>query len=149
MAAKVTAAEGRLGLWLKRRGFRLEWIRRSGSDEVDFTERSVRIDIRAQPQQRVAMLLHECGHVLIWLARRSSLRKRVCGLTYKEWLTDTGPARKRTTTARLATLHEEVEAWERGRALGARLRVRENRAVSEKMRATCLMTYVRWASARN
>jgi hypothetical protein len=61
-----------------------------------------------------------------------------------------GMAAARSYAARLAILHEELDAWERGRALGRRLLKLSNRSTYltafEKERPGSVMSYVRWAS---
>jgi hypothetical protein len=50
---------------------------------------------------------------------------------------------KRTQSADIATLHEEIEAWERGLHLGRRLSLRFSMEKFDKLRCRCLATRAR------
>ena len=116
---------------------------------MDFGLRVVSINSRSPPHVRVAVLLHECGHVLVCRSRLASPTRRVCEMSLKEWVHDKGRGKPRTSARRLAILCEEGEAWNRGWALGVRLRIRLNACRYERVRTACLLTYLRWAALSN
>lgn len=91
---------------------------------------------------RLATLLHECGHVIVWLRRRRDKTKRVYGSSYREWMGAKGRCRGRTRRAELATLQEEMAAWDLGERLARRLKVRVSAAKFERVRARALLTYL-------
>ena len=135
--------------WLEARGFSL--LARPGQDDCAVFEpcRAVFLD-RAKPYQwRLAVLLHECGHVAIFRRRqRAAPRRRVAGASRRETEAGVGRCRARSTACKISTLEEEIAAWEWGQRLAARLRVRYSRALFERARARCLMTYVRWGAGK-
>jgi hypothetical protein len=95
----------------------------------------------AQPyQERVAALLHECGHVLVYL-RRKRTRARVAGATFTEWWNASGRLQKRSKLKRITVLEEEIHAWNLGEKLARRLRIRVCKRVFERCRADALRTY--------
>jgi len=135
----------KLRAWLEARGFSLE-LRNCAESAVDVgCDKLVTVDARLSPPARVSTLLHECGHVCIFLHRRRWPRVRVAGATWNESWKNRGRCGPRARVGRLAELQEELEAWDRGEALARRLRLRIPRRVYERVRLRCLMTYARWA----
>ena len=57
----------------------------------------------------------------------------------------TDPCITRTFQHRLACLEEEMEAWQRGRNLAKKLKLRINDDVLELIRINCLKSYAKWA----
>ena len=142
---RLLSAERKLQTWLQGRGFTVRFAHKC-ADEVDFDRRLVSINASSSASSRVSALLHECGHVLIWRSRCENHARRVCGRSLEERLLEKGRGRKRTSARRLAVLQEEVEAWDRGWALRGRLRVRANQKSYERIRSSCLTSYVKWAA---
>lgn len=93
-------------------------------------------------QSRLATLLHECGHVIVWQRRRRDKTRRVCGASFHEWMQAKGRCRVRTKRVALATLQEEMAAWDLGEKLARRLKVRFSLAHFERERTRALLTYV-------
>jgi len=138
---KEPAAVGKLRAWLARRGFGLDFDRKS--NEVCFTAMKVTVQQQLAPQAKLATLLHECGHVLVYLSRWKRRRLRVAGQTWAEWCR---LRRYRSKRAKLLVLHEEIVAWERGRRLGKRLKLKLPEATRVNVETRCLMSYVRHAA---
>ncbi len=137
----------KMRIWLKRQGFGLE-VAPGCRDEVDFGAKTVRIDGRHSYQIKLASLIHECGHVDIFKKRLRSPKERICGGTLAEHFMDVGRGNPAARASRLATLQEEMEAWDAGQRLVKRLAVRYKRSVFEKDRVRCLMTYVAFTASR-
>lgn len=138
----------RVRAWLAQRGFDLT-VKKGADSQVEFFDgRGVLIDGRLSPPARLATLLHECGHVSIFLARRRSKRTRVAGATWGEFLLSYGRCKPGVSVGRVSEVQEELEAWDRGEALARRLRVRLARPVFERVRTRCMMSYVRWAGRK-
>jgi hypothetical protein len=91
---------------------------------------------------RLATLLHECGHVIIWQRRRRRKSARVFGASFAEWMYNRGRCRARTRRAALATLQEEMAAWELGEQLARRLNIRFSVKTFEKVRTRAVCTYL-------
>lgn len=137
----------KLRCWLARRGFALQ-SRRGLPDEVDLLERVVTINAASGYQARLAALLHECGHVRIFLSRMRRPNKRVFGVSLVEDLGCSGRCDRRGRRARLALLQEEIAAWDSGEQLAGQLQVRFARGKLEKLRQESLMTYVHFTASR-
>jgi hypothetical protein len=84
---------------------------------------------RLAPRSRLYTLLHECGHVLIDSGAQGYLTAFV-------------------EPERVETVAEEIEAWNRGRRLAHRLRIRIDARAWRRLRAHCLASYMRWATTR-
>lgn len=132
--------------WLQKKGFRLLATPRA-EDMIDFAERSVHINACDPYQVRLSSALHECGHLMIFLARCRKPRKTVSGSTLREQCFLKGRRKPRSRNFRIATLQEELDAWDKGLELASTLKIRLNKSVLEKDRLKCLMTYVSYAAA--
>lgn len=141
----------RLRTWLGKQSASLS-TRPGCSDEVTFSDTpgkhkriivTVTINSRIAYQTRLAVLLHECGHVAIFRARQKDPKRRVHGCTYREWWNSRGRCKKGSGARKLSTLDEELAAWEIGEKLGKRLGIRLARRTFERCRVKCLLTYVR------
>ena len=137
----------KLRLWLEHRGFELEQTR-GAPDEVELLSRVVTINASAPYQKRVAALIHECGHVRIFLRRLRRPGARVCGVSLREDLLGKGRCDHRGRSSRICLLQEEMEAWDSGEQLAKALGVRYERRGLEKTRTSSLMTYVEHAASR-
>jgi len=128
--------------WLERRGYSLDVSRLHKEDVVHFDERVVRLRGAASAGVRTAVALHECGHVLVWLQRRQRPRAVVAGRTLKQFMRAAQTDRTKCETLR--TFEEELEAWNRGERLAARLKIGLRGAQGERfqrMKVRCLATY--------
>ena len=140
--------------WLRRHGATLTPVAK-GADEVEFDldagpkeegpRAEVRINGRAPYRSRVLALMHECGHVVIFLRRARRRRKRYCGLSYREWAA-ADAATLRTKWYKIAVLQEEIEAWSLGEALARKLGVSFSARQLHRHRTRCLMSYVRYCA---
>lgn len=133
----------KLRSWLKLRSFSLSFGRRF--NDVCFEKRRVRVQASLSHESKLATLLHECGHVLVFLGRRRHRRREVAGASYAAWLRMQRSSSKR---AHLCFLQEEMAAWDRGLRLAKRLHIPVNRRKAQLQRTRSLMTYVRSASRR-
>ena len=139
----------RLETWVKERGFTIE-CSPGAYDSVDLgPSRTVTINSRQSRRSKMATLLHECGHILIHASRRRSKdpRKPVAGVSLRDAETDKKRYARNSRSRRLAIMTEELEAWERGWALGRRLKLVISKKYFEGVRVKAVMTYVRWTSS--
>lgn len=136
--------------WLKARGFALQ-IKDSVADCVIFDSAAghvVQINKRLSYPVKVATLMHECGHVSIFMSRTRNQSLRIAGANFREFFLEVGRMSLRGRASRLCVLEEEIAAWQRGEDLAKRLGVRFSRGAFERTRTLCLMTYVKWSGDR-
>ncbi len=119
--AMTTAGLRKVEAWLRKRSFRLRLVGARRCSEMLPELREVRLR-RGAPAAMLSVALHECGHVLVYLQRRKTRKALVAGRAWRERDSDLRP--RPTRAARLRCLQEEFEAWDRGRRLAARLRIR-------------------------
>ena len=98
---------------------------------------------RGTYHSRLSTLLHECGHVIVWLRRRRNKTKRVYGASFCEWMEGKGRCRARTKREALAILQEEMAAWDLGEKLARRLKVRLSLTKFESERTRAVLSYLR------
>jgi hypothetical protein len=109
--------------------------------EVDFTHRAngtfnqnhIEINCSSNPTTQLYYLLHECGHYLVDRcdARRAK-GDRVNSFS------------ARTLESKVSVVTEEIEAWQRGKNLSARLGVFICEDRFERLKAEALKTYFEW-----
>ena len=133
--------------WLRKRGFTLN-VSEKAEDCVDFASRSVVINRESSYQIKLSSLIHECGHVRIFLSRVRNPYNRICGSTLSEQCFLVGRREPRGRSSRISMLQEELDAWESGESLARSLAVRYNKKLLEKDRVTALMTYVNYTACR-
>lgn len=131
----------RLRAWLAKRGFSLEFG--SKSNEVCFTAKRVTLQRQLKAKAKVATLLHECGHILVYLNRLKCKHARVAGASWSEWCRLRSYKSKHS---KLLVLHEEMVAWERGYRLAQRMKLRLPAALKANVQTRALMSYVRYAA---
>ena len=133
----------KLRRWLKRRAFSLRFCQRF--NDVCFEKKQVRVQESLGRSSKVYTLLHECGHILVFLARRKKRTREVAGSSYYSWLRMQKSSSK---NAQLASLQEEMVAWDRGFKLAKRLDIRVDKRKARVQRTRSVMSYVRSASRR-
>ena len=132
----------RVESWLADLGYDIERYPHA-DDSVVVEDKQVTLSTCGTQFEKTCTLLHESGHVLVYNARKRGRKKerRIAGSTLRESYT-LGSSR---AADRISIINEEVEAWDRGERLGARLSIRIHRPTYIKIRSRCLMSYVRWA----
>ena len=138
-------------MWLDKRNVGLslesgcsnEVVFASANGKVNGLRVTVKVNSRLAYERRLAIMLHECGHVAIYKARRRAPNRRVHGCNCREWWNNRGRLKQGTKKRKLSTLDEEIAAWEIGEKLGRKLGIRVARETFERCRVKCLLTYVR------
>ncbi len=131
--------------WLKEKGFELE-LRRGLVWQTNLTEKRLTgdptsmLDYPLNEAEKLAMLLHECGHV-----DRQRLVVQL-GTPWDNDLLATG--KKRTSAWYIAVVREEMDAWDAADRLAKRLALKGLSRAMARMRRKCLMTYIGWAAQR-
>ena len=59
----------KLNQWIKKRGFNLK-IYKTLIEEVDFNTKIIKINKNTNITSQIITILHECGHILIYLQRK-------------------------------------------------------------------------------
>lgn len=123
--------------WCEKRGLTVLFGKHENGTYDEYYKTIV-IAANAHPEKQVFYLLHECGHHLVFSHPGNPNRFE---MGYPQ--TDKEVTRK--FQHRLACLEEEMEAWQRGRNLAKKLKLKFNEDNLESLRIHCLGSYVRWA----
>lgn len=136
-AQDMLAIEGlsRVVKWCRRKKIEVVFYKRAAATYIPQHKR-IEISSTVPPIKQLCYLLHECGHLLIGTSEGGRY-----ALGYP--MTDT-PI-ERTFAHKATCLEEEFDAWHRGWKLSQRLRVNLSREFFDKIRFTCLKTYIKWA----
>ncbi|NBW12926.1 MAG: hypothetical protein EBR82_33365 [Caulobacteraceae bacterium] len=143
--ARDVTAIGNLGKlieWCEGRGLQVKFARRPNGGSYEHDEKIIYLSHRAGPETQVAYLLHECGHHLIGMKEHHER----FGMGYPK---SADPSISRTMLHRVAVLEEELEAWHRGWRLAERLGLFVSRKVFDRIRMTCIKSYVSWTLGRS
>jgi len=100
-------------------------------------QKKIKINGRLSPEKQVFFMLHECGHHLI--GNREKHER--FGMGYPQ----DDPKIRRTFHHKCDIVDEELEAWHRGWRLAKRLKLRVKKHGYDKMRATSMKSYFKWA----
>lgn len=135
-----------LSQWLKRHASSVSYSR-DVADHVRFYgtrgRSAVTINSTQSYDAKLAALLHECGHVIIHRRRWRNLKKKVCGISYREWWVGKGRYKSGSNNKKLYTIYEELYAWELGAELAKKLNIRVLSKVYHGSRTRALLTYTR------
>jgi len=126
--------------WCEKRGLTVLFAKHENGTYDECTK-TITIAANALPEKQVFYLIHECGHHLI--NAHPGLPNR-----FEMGYEQTEKKITRTFQHRLACLEEEMEAWQRGRNLARKLKLKLNEENLEKLRLHCLHSYVKWASRK-
>ena len=132
----------RLKKWLAQRDFDLE-LEDGADDSVCFDDKTVYINSKATKNSQLSTLLHECGHVHIFMERHQNRKRRCAGATWAQW--NRLPSTRRLPLKdKILTVTEEIDAWDRGMDLRKKLNIRVPLRTYRMVRTRSLMTYIRW-----
>lgn len=121
--------------WAHERNYYISFVR-GGDNSICTISKYIEINSRHTKEDQLYYLLHECGHMLV------DINGSV--LDVKEGRVKHA---SRTSTHKIFTIIEEVEAWKRGYALAGRLKIPINQSRWESVMTRALKTYVNWAAA--
>lgn len=125
--------------WLSTRETSVEFVKRSGG-YYDENKNTVFISSHLPPRHQLHILLHECGHLLISVSGRWKYPEG-----YKKIDDDRDG---RNVIHKIDVIAEEFDAWHQGFLLAERLDILLHKEEFLKIKAKCLMTYIRWASKK-
>lgn len=123
--------------WCTKRGL-VVYFKRHENGTYDERFKSIMIAANASPAKQVIYLLHECGHHLIYQHPGEPNR-------FFMGYAQTDPQITRTFQHKLACLEEEMEAWQRGRNLAKKLKLRIDEFALEAIRINCIKSYIKWS----
>jgi hypothetical protein len=125
----------RLVNWLSKRGFSFRF---SITDTVDLDTMTVTVYPNSNLIYLLYTLLHECGHVAI--SENDNYEKEFKSLSIAD---DLDSRHSRSNIYRYKKLKEEIDAWEEGKKLAKRLKIRLNKEDYDKYASKWFMTYVK------
>lgn len=127
----------RVVAWVKKRGFSVQFMT-AGRDSFFLVDKQISLNINRSPNFVLAILLHECGHLIGATSRSSKTKRRF----------EYGYAAQQTADRvwKVGILAEEMEAWHLGKDLACKLKIKLDEATFEKTKAQCLSTYIKWAA---
>jgi hypothetical protein len=133
--------------WLEERGFDLVQEPGAPGCVIFGGVNTVFVDKNGTREARLATMLHEAGHVSIRRSRARAKKKTVSGVCHWDMSAERGRYTPRSKKRKIAVLSEEIDAWERGWALGRSLNIKLSKKKYEAVRVRALMTYVRWGAS--
>lgn len=124
----------RLVDWLSKQGYSFRF---SISDQVDWEASTVTVYPNPNQEYLLYTLLHECGHVVV--GNYDSYKKEFKSIT----IADQDSRHCKSNIYRYKKLKEEMDAWEEGKLLAKKLKIRINKDKYDKYASKWFMTYVR------
>ena len=126
-------AISRVVAWAYDKGYHV-YFDKHGDNTVCYESKVISIKNTSANHVQLHTLLHECGHILVHVNDSPFDFSRVDERF--------GP---NTSTRRVYTVIEEVEAWKRGKQLARRLHINLDEDVWDMAVARAIKTYMSWA----
>jgi hypothetical protein len=133
----------KINKWINKNNFKLN-IAKNLISEVNFDTKIININKNTKILKQIIIILHECGHILIYLHRKKYKCNIIAGLSWNKWCKLFNS--KNSLRKKILILEEEIEAWNRGKKLAERLNIKINNKIYEYYKIKCLMTYIRTCS---
>lgn len=133
----------RLMHWASCKGYSVEFSYNT-ENEVNLPYKEIKISTRLNLENRLYILLHECGHLLEYNNGGASYYKKYP--LADKILKDARFAQ--SNQGRVETIKEEISAWNTGERLADRLGIKMNKKRYRKYAANKIITYIDWASDR-
>lgn len=133
---KYTQDLNKLRKWLSARKWTLEFAKKL--NEADLIDNIVYLDPSLSKETRIYILLHECGHVLVF--DNKQYHKKFPYLN--KHFFNMKPKRKETASFITEQLIEEMEAWQSGKRLAKRLNIKINEKKFHKRMIKSLYSYI-------
>ena len=110
-------------------------------DRIEFDERAVYLNSRLHPETRFYTLLHELGHLDIFVNGAQQFQdEHPMYIQHQDGRSPNGKA------YRVSLLAEELEAWRRGRRIARQEGMIIDDFKYDKMMTDCVMSYINWAA---
>jgi len=124
--------------WANKRGHIVEFQTKE-IDSLCYEDKTIYINTRQGVESQLYSLLHECGHLLIYLGQQGFKEE------YPMYAYAATKRQEGTKKYKISVIGEEYEAWRRGRKLAKRLNIEVNKNKFDSTMARNLMTYFKWA----
>jgi|TARA_R110001583_G_scaffold16234_11_gene66244 hypothetical protein len=119
--------------WAYDKGYHVAFDR-YGDNSVCYESKTVSIKNTSPIRVQLHTLLHECGHILVHVNNSPFDFKRVDERFSSQ-----------TSTKKVYTVIEEVEAWKRGKQLASRLYISLDEDKWDMSVARAIKAYMKWA----
>ena len=127
--------------WLKKKGFELIF-KAKADDRVDFTARRVFINSLRKWKNRLPILMHECGHIIVH-QKRNVTKRRHYGSRSRDWISRRG---RPSIEFKILTFFDELGAWEEGQNLAKKMGIKFCSTEYNRIKAKCLKSYMTWGA---
>ncbi len=124
--------------WAEQRGHAVEF-QRELVDQLCYDDKTIYIQTRQGIENQLYSLLHECGHLLIYLGSEGFKKD------YPMYAYAATKRQESTSKYKVSVIAEEFEAWKRGRKLAERLNIPINKKKYDVAMTEAIMSYFRWA----
>jgi|TARA_Y100000310_G_C20666241_1_gene807644 hypothetical protein len=124
--------------WVNARGHQVEF-QRELVDQLCYDDKTIYIHTRQGIENQLYSLLHECGHLLIYLGSEGFKKD------YPMYAYAATTRQKKTKKWKVSVIGEEFEAWKRGRKLAERLNIPVDKKKYDLAMTEAMMSYFRWA----
>ena len=124
--------------WVEKKNHSVE-LQNQLPDQLSYEDRTIYIHTRQGIENQVYSLLHECGHLLIFLDNKSFER------SYPMYAYAATKRQEGTNKWKVSVIAEEYEAWKRGRKLAAKLNIPVDKKKYDKAMTDAIMSYIKWA----
>jgi hypothetical protein len=131
----------KLNKWVNKNNFKLNIIN-TKIDEVDFDNKIININNNTNITSQIITILHECGHILIYLQRKKYKNKKIVGLSWYDW--NKIFIKNRTLKNKISILEEEIESWNRGLKLAKKLNIKVKKKIYQYHRIRALKSYIKY-----
>ena len=125
--------------WVQNRGHEVRFQKELG-DQLSYEDKIIFINTRQGMENQLYSLLHECGHLLVYLSHNGFERDHPM-YAYKAT-----KRQEKTKKCKVSVIGEEYEAWKRGRKLAKRLDIEVNKDKFDLAMTKALMSYFKWAA---
>lgn len=92
------------------------------------------------PQDSIAVLLHECGHVQQFLYEKKKFFSKKFPPIRKKF--------RPKDSFYVSVIQEELDAWEKAVELAKKLKIPRVKSSLNRMKNKLIMTYIKWAALR-
>ena len=124
--------------WIQDRGHKVKF--QTKEDALCYEDKIIYSNTRQDTENQLYSLLHECGHLLIYLGNEGFEKE------YPMYAYKATKRQEKTKKYKISVIGEEYEAWRRGRKLAKRLNIKINKNKFDLAMTKNVMTYLKWAA---
>ena len=155
MRFNYTNALSELTEWAKNEGFSKISLDSEGISEIDWKKtldyqpKHIKIQGKQPIEYKVYLMLHELGHHQ--LRKNKDKFEKVLPVTayaeHIDFIKKVGKFKRRVTYT-VSCVEEEFKAWEEGFKLAERFGIKINPTKWDELKASCLISYIRYYGAK-